>query len=649
MATPGSHLERGAASAGSPSGGPPILHGSNGEAKRNGTDSPAGVPSPAAAGVSRPRRALSIPPKQRDHILPWLTVLACLLLAAAPLLIELGRPDVVDRNEALTLATSVQTWRDARALRGDDGSLVPPTPRFNGEPMVQRPPGVTWLHLIAFSTLDRADAPLESLILRGRLVSVAFALLAIAAVFWAGMSIGGLTTAALSALVCAALPLVVHEGRMATPAMPQLGAAMLCVAAALWAARPLKPAPALLRQASGWTIAGVALGATVLIGGIEIVAKVLVPLAIVLAICPRRLSYFFGIVAVVSIAALMVTPWALHVHEQDPTAWRSWLGRVTPALWTRPAELVDVVGHRVVWMLLATLPWTVWLLGGLIQPLSTSSKGVRQRMFMGWVWFLGVVLLLVLLPPQRGSAELLLALPAAALLVAQVFRQYTDLSDEGRHARYWRLVRYPYIAVLLALSIALPLAMAWQHELHADGYLPRLVVPPMNWLYWAGLAAVLLGIVGLSIRFAVQHFPARALVCWAIWVIVACGVMSIPLARGPLYASAIKTDAQLLAQIVRDTPVAYLRPIDRPAGAPEASPDPGLLLYAGVTIPTLTPEQARQVAEEGELFYLLTPEATPPGPIWREVQVLESGEALWHTLEGRSFAQPDGSPHTASR
>ena len=34
------------------------------------------------------------------------------------------------------------------------------------------------------------------------------------------------------------------------------------------------------------------------------------------------------------------------------------------------------------------MPWTVWLIGAIVQPFSTSSTGVRTRMFIGWSWFI---------------------------------------------------------------------------------------------------------------------------------------------------------------------------------------------------------------------------------------------------------------------
>lgn len=577
--------------------------------------------------------------------MPWLALLLILALASAPLLIELHEPDAANEVEARTVATSVQTWRDYVRLDESHRGLIPPTPRYNADPVLDRPPGVAWLHLLFFTSLERDEATVDQLLHRARLASAVFALLTVAAVFWAGMSIGGLQTAILAALTCASLPVFLCHGRLATPAIPQLGAAVLAVAAALWAARPLKPSPSLIRQALGWTICGLALGTAVLFGGASLVPKVLIPLAVVLAICPRRITYLFALAAACAIGALMALPWALHVHEAEPITWRDWGGSLVPERWANVGLLSAWIGRAIAWTLLALMPWTLWLIGGLIQPFSTSSVGSRRRMLIGWLWFLGTLAMLLALPPARDEAQLLLLVPPGAFLIGQVFRQFADLSAEGRHARFWRLARYPHLVLLTAVSVAAPMILASQFDLVRDGWLAGPITQPMTWMYWTGLSLALVGIVALSFRYAGAHYPARAAACWAVWVVVAWTVVQTPVGRGPLGENPVRNDAEELARLVGDAPVVYV------ASEPEAGePSPTLLLYSGLSVPTLTPAQADQLVGEGQAVYALTPGSRPPSEAWRWVHRFEATEqALWHTLQGRGITAPTEDVGVATR
>jgi len=132
------------------------------------------------------------------------------------------------------------------------------------------------------------------------------------------------------------------------------------------------------------------------------------------------------------------------------------------------------------------------------------------------------------------TADVLYIVPPACMLMGQLFRRYADLSGEGRHARTWRVLRWVHIAILMLVSVLLPAAMLFEDRLVTEGWLPRRLAAPMPWVFWVGLGTALVGLSGLSARFAIRHYPAKTLVCWATWVAVLVGVAAIPLARGPL-------------------------------------------------------------------------------------------------------------------
>jgi len=187
-------------------------------------EAPAGVGGPSA-GASQPGaqpRPRSTPPADRDHLLRWVLLAVCLLLAGLPMLVELHRPGPLDPAEARALATSAETWRRAADSELGRGFWSPTMPQLGNEPRVAEPPGLTWLHMAFFRGLDPAEAGAEEIILRARLASVALGLLVVAAVFWSGYSIGGVKPAVLAALVCASCPVVVYYARLGSASMPTL-------------------------------------------------------------------------------------------------------------------------------------------------------------------------------------------------------------------------------------------------------------------------------------------------------------------------------------------------------------------------------------------------------------------------------------------
>lgn len=607
----------------------------------------AGPPRPTTGLVAtgstaiRPGRDRTSPPTRRAGLLAWLALGACLVLAAIPMLVDLHRPEL-DSAEAVAVATSVETWRRRSELGTGSGRLEPWIPHLNGEPQLEAPPGATWLHLLAMGPLLPDSAAIDALILHARLVSVLFGLLTVAAVFWAGLSIGSLVTASLAALVCLANPVLLHQSRLATNAMPQLGLAMLSIAAALWATRPLKPAPSLIRQAIGWAVCGLALGLTVLTGGPAAGPLVLVPLLLILLLCPHRIAHLIGLIASVFIAGLLITPWSLYVHEQNPGAWRLWLSELVPP-WHDVAAYGRLTGSRLLLIAAAVLPWTVWLMGGFVQPLSTSSAGARQRMFIGWVWLLSVTVLLLLSPSGRGKLDVVMpALPVAAILIGQLFRQFSDLSAQGRHARFWRKGRWIHLALLGAASVAIPVAFYFRSAPPADP--TQTPVAPMHGLFWAGLAVVLLGLTGLSLRSALRHYPARALAWWALWTVVGFTVLVIPWARGPRVRSNVKDEARQLAHILGDSPALWLA-VDKADTSPTHA---GLLLYAGQTIRQVRPDQFDPTA--GQPSFLLAPKGHPPRGSWQAVRDLDlsaSGLRLWKPFAADSAHRPDSADPAA--
>ena len=602
------------------------------------------------------KRDLTAPPRRREALTGWLTLLACLAIAALPLSVDLRRPAVTDPAEAQSLQIALETWDHLTELTYDEWSLEPLVPIADGQPQLDATPGTTWLHLLAFKALPDAPSDTVAMIFAGRLASLAMALLTVGAVFWAGMSIGGLRTATLAALVCTANPVFLYYGRLASPVIVEAAIAVLCVASAVWAVRPLKLPGGVVRQALGWLICGVCLGAAVLTGGLRDLPFILLPILLIFALYPHRLSHLMGLVAAVIIAVLLTTPWALYVHERDAAVWQSWAIELVPAYFYDLNALGRVVGERLGLLVLATLPWTPWLVAGLLQPFSTSSAGARLRMLLGWVWFVPVGLLLLGAPGHGAVKEMLIVLPAAALLSGQVLRQFSDLSDEGRHARIWRLTRWPFCFVLMFASVAIPgFAYLSQAGMLRVQWLPATLTADMPPWYWLGLGGLLLLTVLLSMRFCERNHPGRAAACWACWMIAAFTVVAIPVARGPLVQTPTARAGYELRQVNAGAPIYWLDPAHDAravqADAPATSAgmrvtpgaiDPRLELYARRPMHAISPRQLSQLRAEQPDMLVLTTLGRSPGENFAPKRQLEAvGLTLWRA---QSAAPPATQP-----
>jgi len=522
--------------------------------------------------------AVATPPRRTNRIGPWPGLLLCLAVACPALLIGIHLPHVTEAEEAQSVATSIQTWRHYRELtKADHFSIDRYEPYLNRRSQLRRPPGLTWVHIAVFANTANDETKVEQLVTRARLVSVGAALLTVASVFWAAYSIGRMTTAVLSAFVCVANPIFIYYGRLATPTMTATAMGYLCIAAALWAIRPLRPAASVERQFLGWLICGLSMGGAVVCRGLWVVPELGVVIVLLLILCPNRISHLLGLLAALLIAVLIVAPWGVYAHEHDIEAWRHWLpSAASYEQWQSAAELWGQAARRFLLVISALLPWTIWVIAAFIQPLSTSSAGTRTRLFLGIVWF-GALLAMAMARP--GPFELSIALPllpAAAVAVGQLFNQFAGLADEGRSARTWRLLRWPQILLLAAASGAIP-AMLYGQQSLLDRGLPRnfTILPPPPWPAAVGLCIVLIIIVFLSLRWALKEYPRRCHVAWTAWTLVLVTTLAFPAA---VSHSARHGLAANLLSGSQDTPLFWLH--DGQAPVDDVVPNPLVLLYA---------------------------------------------------------------------
>jgi len=550
----------------------------------------------APAGTSRS------PDRGPKPVLRWLLLAACMLPAVGLIALELGQSGARPGLEAKTVARAGQTL-SAMTAENRPGGGAGLAPVYAGRREWTTPPGPTWVYGCSIALGERLGGPLgpsgQLLVARG--IAGLAGLASVAAVFWAGASIGTLRTAALAALLLVASPFFIWQARTASPVILEMAVLALGVASALWAIRPLRPSPALWHQAIGWAGTGCMLAGAALVGGVPALLKGVILVLVILTLCPGRLHHMLGLLAAALLAVLAAGSWAVVVYQHEPEALAAlWMGGEAAMGWAETPYLSRLL-ERAMLLWPATVPWTLWMIGALVQPLSTSSEGIRSRLFLGWAWFMTAIFIL-LLWPGSVPAGIAMILPAGAVMTAQLFRQCEDLASEGRAPRFWRILQWPHTAAVMAISVAGPLAAWGEPVLIRDGWLAAPVwASPGPWYEPTAIATLLvLGMIGFY--EATRHRPTRAVVAWAGWAMVAMAFLVIPLVRGPAAENPYRADGLRLAEVAGPMMVLRLEERHGPAPRGEAS----LALYAQRPVPAIAPGQLPEaIRTHGALVVLV--------------------------------------------
>ena len=515
------------------------------------------------------------------------------------MIIDLGGPEVFDRTEAEALVTTVHSYEHHQAGNGAGVSRARQlVPYYNHELSLERAPGTYWLQRLALDTMATPTADVDDLVAVVRRVSVGMALLTVAAVFWCGFSLGGQRAGALAALVLASNPWFIFHARLATPAIFHCGWAMLSVAAALWAIRPLKPSATPERQLIGWLICGLALGATTLTAGSLAAITVVVPILLLLLLCENRVGHLMGLLAAMFMGVLAVLPWVLYAHDQVPDIWEHWLANISLGSGQAQASAWAEVGRRAAILALAVAPWTVWYIAAAAQPFSTSSKGQRIRLLLGGVWFFAVALALLAMPEGGRPSHVLPALAPAAVLLGQLFSYYADRASTGRYVRLWRWLRWPHLLLLIAASVGVPMLLFTGDWMELPATWRQWPADANEWIVVTIVAVPLLVLVALSARWAWKHYPAKALILWALWSVAVMAVVVLPLTHDKRAQNPLRRTAERLGTLTGESPTYWYGP---------QTPPPAVLLYAKRTAPRINAAQVKQAIEQDQPFYLICP------------------------------------------
>jgi 4-amino-4-deoxy-L-arabinose transferase-like glycosyltransferase len=581
----------------------------------------------AAASVGEGPRRVELPETGQDKLGRWGLLLLTVLLCAAPLLVEVGQPDVSGPLEHVVMVSSQETWLNVTGnehlLTGAEPAAEPvaPTladwlvPTWNGRPRINKPPLLVWEHVGAWYTLDPQQTSPQALVLIARLVAVVMALVGLAATFWAGHSAGGLRTAALATLVTGTFFIFIDHARQATYDVHLFGWVTLAVAAGLWAMRPRKPLNWVGRRVVGWLLCGVAIGAGLMTKNPLAMGLAVVPLIAAIIVTPyRRLGNVIGLLFAMLLGAFAAAPWYLYVAEQFPDAF---------GVWNQEYGAARAQGNPP-WYYLGLIalvfPWTIWLVGALFQPWLTARGPRRRMLLIAWLWLVCTVVLLSI-PGAKQMRYLLPVLPGAGLLIAQLWSWHSELAGQRRTDPGVNLLRLPHWIMLLGASLAVPLFWAYQSQatsLANDLLGQRLgfelappelgSLPPWLVITWAG-ALLVTAILGTRWHFKWQ--PTHAATCTAIWALLLMSVAMFSYAHSPHSVYPHRADARQVRQTITGSRfMFYYDPLVLPEAARNpgyVEPDEEFLFYVQRIVNHVTADQLADLADQ-PVFLMVRPD-----------------------------------------
>lgn len=330
------------------------------------------------------------------------------------------------------------------------------------------------------------------------------------ATYWAGCTLGGVTMALVSTVAIGTMWCFQRQVQLASASVYAASAATLAIASAIWAMAPFMAPPGHLRRIGGWLIAALALGGAVAAQGLTALAiTCAVLLLIILLVHSDRSVNLLSLLLVMAIAASLGLPWHLSTEAADMAA-----GRL--ARWE--ADDLALAAHPMI-ILVLTVPWTPWLMAGLLMPLLPHEEpgGGRRWLLIPWVWFMLLLVVGWCFSANQPLSALSL-LPAAGLLVGLVWSQHQQFADRGeRPAGAWRFLCILHWTFLIVASLAAGPILLCQEMMVDYGWFDRLPLGPIP------PEVVIVGgvvLTGIAIVGAWQHHqwrPRRAAIITALW------------------------------------------------------------------------------------------------------------------------------------
>lgn len=553
----------------------------------------------------RPRPELAPLPHVGENRRVWFNTwpLLLILVASLPaLLISVGQRDVTRVMENVSIGSSQETWHKVVGVRGepsDSSALI--LPEWNGKPRIAKPPMLVWINIAAAEVTghDPETTSADRFILICRLIAVAFGLLAIASNYGIGLQLGDRRLAILAAVILATMWCIVRASRTASYDGHLLGYATFALCAALWALTPFRDDPAKLgRQLLGFAAAALATAAAMLTKGPLALVIVLLPLLAMAAVMGKRWTpAAIGVLAIATVSVAAFACWYFAVEQLVPEL-RASLAREYAA---QRDEAQPVYYYILV--LAMVIPWTPWLIAGLLHPFVNAAGRDRRVRLIPYAWF-AVLLVFFSIPMAKQQRYILPLVPAAALLCATVIRDQLHMAQAGKPDPGAWLLQRPVGAAAIVGAIVLPPLLALQPWLMDKGWVNDLNLATLSLPVAVGLVVALLVMAFPAEHYLRTHRLLPGVLFLAAWMSIITATANHAYAVRSAADDPTRDNAQQLLTLAAGRPLVYLQP--EVATQPLIDDEEPLLIHLQRPIPTF------DAAAFAEAFPTDTPWAQRP-------------------------------------
>ncbi|MCG8510745.1 MAG: hypothetical protein MI741_16100, partial [Rhodospirillales bacterium] len=266
-------------------------------------------------------------------------------------------------------------------------------------------------------------------------------------------------------------------------------------------------------------------------------------------------------------------------------------------------------------------PWPLWLIAGLIQPFMRAKGERRRQLLFAWIWFI-VIFIFFSIPGTKQQRYILPIIPAAALLIGQVFSDHQRVGNAGGRDMDAKLLITLHWVGLILLSMLFAPVMIGQAAI--AGWIEGASAMLVHWgwlnaaldveadfigpieplvVFAGGIALIALSWFGAWSAY--QWKAMRAGVVTSVWMIVFMSIYWHAYGGAADGRHPVRPEAERVAAAVGDVPVYYLRLPENDLLVNEE-----FLLYSRRIMPKVRPDDLAELetgATESETIYLVAP------------------------------------------
>ncbi len=452
-----------------------------------------------------------------------------------------------------------------------DGGWVVPT--LNERPRTVKPPLPFWISAAVCKITGNETAPLG--LLRG--ISAVIGFLTAACIYLLGLRLFDRRAALWSALAWATCFLVIIEYRLARHDI-FLTASVALSMLGIWKAWK--------KEKFGWTITAIGLIlAFQCKGPVSWMLTALPAAGFAIVRRPIRWRFLGGLALWSFVAGLSLLPWVgfmlveVAPNHRKLIYWEAF-GRIAS----------DRASFEPLWFYLAAffyvMPWSGYLLTGVIVPFERKYAARREPMLFCWWWLVGGLVLMTI-PFEKTERYAVPLIAPAALLIGQMLVYHLDLHRAGKQDPKCKGLWYGHSLWLMGLSVAIPYVMQFKLEVGES---------------IATGVGLVLSVIAMGVAFSfVRRRPHWATFGSLAFAVVMCFAWTQLDARAPINRDALAELAPKMNRIIGEHDV-----ITWPKRPPNA-----LIYYANRTAPALgewyriaehypdwSPEQLNEVVKQ---------------------------------------------------